>query len=282
MTRFLRTLFGAEESLEIGLSRKRGSAGRLLLPPKKSRETNGAALSENVMRHGRRTHKGPFRIIRCAQSGITWYAAAAYCNWLSEQAGISESEWAYRPNSAGEYAEGMTTSSQFPLSTGYRLPTDAEWEFACRGGTVTFRPFGSDESFLPEYAWCLANSNNQIQPVGRHKPNDFGCFDMLGNLIEWCHSKNRYLSNEMIMLDTMKPNEVISDRSYRLLRGGSYGTATERLDSADRTWWTAGRNEYQVGFRVARTLIPAEHDQSYLLWNEAMDLGSRGEFATSR
>ena len=70
--------------------------------------------------------------------------------------------------------------------TGYRMPTEAEWEYFCRAGTLTSRPFGESTEFLSRYGWTWLNSDNRIHTVGELLPNEFGLFDVLGNAWEWC------------------------------------------------------------------------------------------------
>ncbi len=119
-------------------------------------------------------------------NNIAWYDAAAYCNWLSEQEGIPSEQWCYQPNERGEYAEGMTIVDDCLARTGYRLPTEAEWEFACRAGSTTSRFFGELPDLDTSYTWCVKNSLAQwFCPAGTVKPNDFGLFDMIGNVVEW-------------------------------------------------------------------------------------------------
>src|SRR5207245_3936582 len=127
----------------------------------------------------------------CPIGGVTWHEAAEYCNWLSKEEGLPPTEWCYEANAAGKYAEGMKLAANYLKRTGYRLATEAEWEYACRAGAVTSRSYGEAEDLLGKCAWYLGNSKERTWPVGRLKPNDLGLFDMHGNIWTWC--QERYL-----------------------------------------------------------------------------------------
>ncbi len=126
----------------------------------------------------------------CPQPNMTWYDAAGYCNWLSRN---EELRPCYLPNPRGRYAEGMSIDIEAVAAGGYRLPTQAEWEYACRAGTVTSRYFGSSPELLAHYEWYLetegSESGHRTRPCGSLLPNDLGMFDLLGNVIEWCHDR---------------------------------------------------------------------------------------------
>ena len=107
---------------------------------------------------------------------ITWNDACAYCAWLSEQE--QRRPW-YRPDGKG----GWLIAAH---ADGYRLPTEAEWEYACRAGTTTQYSFGDDKSQLEPYGWFYKNAGGKAQPVALEAPNPFGLFDMHGNAQEWC------------------------------------------------------------------------------------------------
>ena len=95
-----------------------------------------------------------------------WYTAAHYCNWLSEQEGLPRDQWCYIPAEGGAYAEGMTIPADVLRRTGYRLPTDAEWEYACRSGTMTSRYYGASTELLGLYARYQANSSEHAWSAG--------------------------------------------------------------------------------------------------------------------
>ena len=113
---------------------------------------------------------------------VTWYDAAGYCNWLSELAGIPPEQWCY----PRELKPGVKIEADCLKRCGYRLPTEAEWEYFCRAGTETSRPFGGSDFLISRYAWTWLSSKDRTYPPGRLLPNEFGLFDTLGNVLEWC------------------------------------------------------------------------------------------------
>ena len=166
-------------------------------------------------------------------NGMTWYEAAAYCNWLSQQEGLAT---CYEPNDEGEYAEGMKIVPDALEQPGYRLPTEAEWEYACRAGAVTSRYYGRSVELLGKYAWYSQNSQNRAWPCGQLLPNELGLFDMLGNVYEWCQEQYyRYPEGEgNTTSDDMNILLSIKEQRTRLLRGGSFCNLPANVRSANR------------------------------------------------
>jgi eukaryotic-like serine/threonine-protein kinase len=183
----------------------------------------------------------------------------AYCRWLTAQEGMTdESQMCYPPLETF-VRDGMRPYPDYLERPGYRLPTEAEWEFACRAGSSTLRPFSRFEDHISRYAWWLPDGGTASHPVGLKKPNDLGLFDMLGNLSEWCSDGYRHY--ETTMADPIvEDGGHLGDDPQRVVRGGAYFSTLRALRSATRTPGHGGEAVPFIGFRVARTL-PALADR---------------------
>lgn len=192
--------------------------------------------------------------------GVSWREVAWYCNWLSEREGIPPQQWCYEPNDAGEYRTGMRAKDNFLDLRGYRLPTEAEWEFACRAGSTTRRHFGQSEALLDRYAWYSANSQEHAWPVGGRKPNDWGMFDMLGNVWEWSYDQRvDYPSERQAakgVVNDAPGTDPITDADERVIRGGGALNGPGYVRTSYRLHYRPDYRSNTTGFRVARTIPP--------------------------
>jgi serine/threonine protein kinase/formylglycine-generating enzyme required for sulfatase activity len=187
---------------------------------------------------------------------VSWYHAAQYCRWLSEQDGIAEQEMCYPP--VEQINESMMLPANYLHRTGYRLPTEAEWEYASRARAVTGRFFGRSEALLAHYAWTFASAEERAWPVGLLKPNDFGLFDIYGNVAEWTHTWADLYSADtaQVVEDREEEQAAGSTRPEdRISRGGAFDKRAAAARSANRNRVRPGAEDAapSTGFRVART-----------------------------
>ncbi len=172
---------------------------------------------------------------------MSWAHAALYCNARSSAEGL---EPCY------DEASGECNFQK----NGYRLPTEAEWEYACRAGTDTDRFFGREPRRLRDYAWCAENSLERTHPVGQKKPNSWGLYDIYGNVAEWCN--DIYDENYYQNSPEKNPQGPAEGEKY-VLRGGSWGSSADSCRSAYRVGEDPGFQDAcfardNIGFRCVR------------------------------
>ncbi|MFI4874422.1 MAG: SUMF1/EgtB/PvdO family nonheme iron enzyme [Blastopirellula sp. JB062] len=189
---------------------------------------------------------------------MTQHAANKYCQWLSAQTGHF-----------------------------YRLPTEAEWEYACRAGTTTAYSFGDDPDKLTQYGWFYDNANEKYQKVGLKKPNPWGLHDMHGNVMEW--TADQYVPDYFEKIKQSPNNPYLKPETLypRSARGGGWDDDPDRLRSAARrgsdaswkiqdpqlpksVWYHT--NATQLGFRIVRPAKIPSPEEMYFYWNSAKDV----------
>jgi formylglycine-generating enzyme required for sulfatase activity len=150
----------------------------------------------------------------------------------------------------------MRLPDDFLRRTGYRLPTEAEWEYACGAGATTAWSFGESDELLPRYGWFITNAAGRVHPVGRLKPNPFGLFDVHGNADEWCqtpHTPYRPAAPGDAVPDD-DPGSPVNLEPQREVRGGHYREIGRSTRTAARAKLDPTVQYSFTGFRVARTV----------------------------
>lgn len=173
---------------------------------------------------------------------VSWYDAVSYCNWRSEKEGL---EKCYSDGDGDGLLDKVDISKN-----GYRLPTEAEWEYACRAGTKTKYYWGDEMD--GSYCWDNYNSYNQLHPAGQKKPNPWGLYDMCGNVMEWCNDwcgdyEEGYVKN---------PAGPESG-TFIVLRGGNFRSTEEYFRSGSRlnSGMPPEDQHEVVGFRLCRSAL---------------------------
>ena len=173
---------------------------------------------------------------------LNWHQAVAFCRRLSSR------------------------EQELHPQRRYRLPTEAEWEYACRAGTTTAYSFGDDEAKLGQYAWYDNNASDigekYAHRVGQKLPNRWGLYDLYGNVWEWCHNAYApYPGSDMVMEDGFRvinggqaTNNIVKDSSvlFRVFRGGSWMVPSTLIRPANREKRNADYAFDNVGFRLMK------------------------------
>jgi formylglycine-generating enzyme required for sulfatase activity len=181
-------------------------------------------------------------------NNVNWHDAVMYCNWLSLREGLTPCYERTGKRDTASRGGDDDAWRLVPGADGYRLPTEAEWEYVCRAGTLTKFSFGDDdESFMDRYGVVL---KSRMEIPGSKLPNGWGVFDAHGNAHEWCHDWYGAYDGEATTIGDPKGP---AQGSSRVLRGGSFAANAHSAQSSLRATSHPDNRHIYTGFRVART-----------------------------
>jgi formylglycine-generating enzyme required for sulfatase activity len=177
---------------------------------------------------------------------VSWEDAVAWCGWV-------ERHW--------RDLRGTTSEGTELMIRRFGLPTEAQWEYACRAGTETEYHTGDGEAALAEAGWYVGNSGGETHPVGEKEANRWGLYDLHGNVFEWCRDAwdaDAYKKRPDGVVDPeVSAEDVGQQYPVRVLRGGSWINGADVCRSSDRDWRGAGDRSRRHGFRVCLVRSPA-------------------------
>ncbi|MBN1824695.1 MAG: SUMF1/EgtB/PvdO family nonheme iron enzyme [Candidatus Eisenbacteria bacterium] len=198
-------------------------------------------------------HEGVFSVAEGKENhpmiDVTWYGAAAYCDWLCIREEIQptydHSSWFWPFSDEDPYE-----------ATGYRLPTDAEWEYAARFDDGRLYPWGDDppDYGRANYMQCIGGDAPKTSPVGSYPaaPSSLGLYDMAGNVWEWCYDWHSCSPGTSAVIDPIGRIDG-AHCPGRVLRSGSWFSYEDRMRAASRYWFKPWNSFYNFGFRIARS-----------------------------
>lgn len=194
---------------------------------------------------------------------VNWYQAVSFCNELTKKT-MTESNCVYYSDEkcSSVYTTADANNEKMPFlkltNTGYRLPTEAEWEFAARGGNPGLEDFYNNDKKLDDYAWYLDNSNERTHNVGSKNADSLNLYDISGNVWEWCWDfyNDAGVTNEKISSGKIEENPLgFIPGAYRVIRGGSWLNPSSLCSVSHRYRFNMNYNEAPtIGFRLARSI----------------------------